>query len=155
MIGTNKMQMIGKLFLIALLAFSCGINIERDINLRLNDSANGWYFVRIRIDRTNGLKGDIDLSFDDNERFKKVFVNDAKGIIFHVYDQTGKDISKRMEHVALGATDTPHYFFRFYFPKASEEQSELFYPDSSNEHYYDVTQAGSRLMDSLKHTNFW
>lgn len=154
MIGASS-KMICQLSLIYLLAISCTHLEERPVNLTLDANSSGWYLIRLKVDRANGENGAINLKMNDNNRFQKVFVQSAKNVSFHVYDHSGEDISKQLEHVGLGATDTPHYYFLFYLPKPNEEQSELFYPDSSNQHYYDVTKAGNRLKDSLKETTFW
>ncbi|MBX2907704.1 MAG: hypothetical protein KF744_16790 [Taibaiella sp.] len=151
----NGKRVITKAIFIAMLVIGCTRYGDKSVNLKIDESSNGWYIIRVKVDRVRGSTGSMDLNFGRDERFRRIVVKEKNDIVFHVYDKRGNDISKLMEHVAIGATDTPHAYFCFYFPARGEPQSELFYTDSTNDHYYEVSELGSRLKDSLRQTDFW
>ena len=142
---------------LALLIFlsSCLTGGDYIVRFNIDSHSYGWYVIRLRVNHDAETKNMVDVNFKTDERFKRIELKQTEGIIFQVYDENGKDISQPMGFVGMGATDEPHRYFKFYYPRPGEASYLVHNTDSTNEGYYRIKKRGSEFLDSLRHTSEW
>ena len=104
------------IYLVAALLGSCGYTNQRKmVNIIIEPSNYGWYFIELHKDTVNIGPAEYTVRFKDSSRLQQITVADHD-LNFKVYDPAGKEISSRMKIARFVHHANGFKYFEFYNP---------------------------------------